>query len=76
MTRVEGDQMNFTYNEVDGDKPISGWVAVKAADYVRSKYGLDIQVSIHDPKLAAPESFDDPHTPNSCLEGHLCSRKK
>ncbi|MBP1154505.1 MULTISPECIES: hypothetical protein [unclassified Paenibacillus] len=68
--------MNFTYNEVDGDKPISGWMAMKAADYVRTKYGLDVQVFIHDPALAASKPFDDPHTLNSCLEGHLCNRKK
>jgi hypothetical protein len=33
-------------NEVNGEKPISNWIVVKLADFVRNKYGLDIKVSI------------------------------
>jgi hypothetical protein len=40
--------LNFTYHEVEGDKPISKWIVVKVADFVRSKYGLDIKVKLND----------------------------
>jgi hypothetical protein len=38
--------LNFTVNEVNGEKPISNWVVVKLVEFVRYKYGLDIKVSI------------------------------
>lgn len=39
--------MHFTVNEVDGEQPISNWVIVKLAEFVRHKYGLDIEISFN-----------------------------
>lgn len=76
MTRVEGDQMNFTFNEVDGDKPISKWIAARVEEWARTRYGVDLQISVNVQTHAAFEPTDEPFAMNSSLEEYSCSRKK
>ncbi|ANS73964.1 hypothetical protein AWM70_04755 [Paenibacillus yonginensis] len=39
--------MKFTVTEVYGSKPISNWIAIKLTEFVKQKYGLDIQVTVN-----------------------------
>ena len=38
--------MELQIREHYGDQPISSWMAVKLRDYVKERYGLDIDVEL------------------------------
>jgi hypothetical protein len=44
--------LNFTISETYGEKPISKWLVVKVIDFVKDKYGLNVQMTIN------PESMN------------------
>jgi hypothetical protein len=39
--------LNFTISETYGEKPISDWLVVKVKDFVKEKYGLNVQLAIN-----------------------------
>jgi hypothetical protein len=39
--------LNFTISETYGEKPISEWLVSKVKDFVKEKYGLNVQMTIN-----------------------------
>ncbi|NOJ73118.1 hypothetical protein [Paenibacillus alvei] len=50
--------MAFKVTEVFGKNPISNWTAIKLTEFVKQKYGLDIQVSINKHMVEEMQQFE------------------
>jgi hypothetical protein len=42
----ECKQLDFTYTERNGDKPIDEWLARKIKEYAKEKYGVSLDVRV------------------------------
>ncbi|QYR20443.1 hypothetical protein KZ483_21905 [Paenibacillus sp. sptzw28] len=66
--------MNFTFCEIEGEKPVSKWIETELVKFVRRKYGMEVRVSFQlsdrsEPECAGPRSIE-------FKEGQMCSRIK